>query len=244
MTNHDMRNVRALILAGGKGTRLRPLTAVFPKPLVPLGNRAIIEILLQRLAQAGFVDVTISTGHLAELVRAVCSDGSRFGLKISYVGEDEPLGTAGPLSLLREELTDPVIVMNGDLLTTLNIAAMIRYHREQHADLTVGVFPREEKIDFGVVDSGPDGEFQGFREKPTFHFDVSMGVNVIGAGALKHVIAGQRLDMPELVLKVHQTGGKVACFRQTCRWLDIGRLDDYALAQEEFERDENAYLDR
>jgi NDP-sugar pyrophosphorylase family protein len=241
MNNEDIQNIRAVILAGGKGTRLWPLTAVFPKPLVPLGNRAIIEILLQRLAQAGFVDVTISTGHLAELVRAVCSDGSRFGLKIDYVGEDEPLGTAGPLSLL-PELTDPVIVMNGDLLTTLNFVEMLRYHQEQQADLTVGVFPREVKIDFGVVDSGPGGEFQAFREKPTFHFDVSMGVNVIGAGALKHVIPGQRLDMPDLVLKVHQTGGKVACFRQACRWLDIGRLDDYALAQEEFERDEKAYL--
>jgi NDP-sugar pyrophosphorylase family protein len=132
--------------------------------------------------------------------------------------------------------------MNGDLLTTLNFAEMIRYHRDQQADLTVGVFPREVKIDFGVVDSGPSGEFEGFREKPTFHFDVSMGVNVIGEEALKHLISGQRLDMPDLVLKVHQTGGKVACFRQVCRWLDIGRLDDYALAQEEFERDEKAYL--
>ena len=243
MRNDDTRNVRAVILAGGKGTRLRPLTAVFPKPLVPLGNRAVIEILLQRLAQAGFVDVTISTGYLAELIRAVCSDGSRFGLKIGYVGEDEPLGTAGPLSLLRD-LTDPMIVMNGDLLTTLNLAAMIRYHREQQADLTVGVFPREVRIDFGVVESGADGEFQGFREKPTLHFDVSMGVNVIGAGALQQVITGQRLDMPDLVLKVHESGGKVACFRQACRWLDIGRLDDYTLAQEEFERDEKAYLNQ
>ena len=243
MRNDDTRNVRAVILAGGKGTRLRPLTAVFPKPLVPLGNRAVIEILLQRLAQAGYVDVTISTGYLAELIRAVCSDGSRFGLKIGYVGEDEPLGTAGPLSLLRD-LTDPMIVMNGDLLTTLNLAAMIRYHREQQADLTVGVFPREVRIDFGVVESGADGEFQGFREKPTLHFDVSMGVNVIGAGALQQVITGQRLDMPDLVLKVHESGGKVACFRQACRWLDIGRLDDYTLAQEEFERDEKAYLNQ
>jgi NDP-sugar pyrophosphorylase family protein len=241
MSDIDLKSIRAVILAGGKGTRLRPLTAVFPKPLVPLGNRAIIEILLQRLAQSGIVDVTISTGYLAELIKAVCSDGSRFGLKIAYVGEDEPLGTAGPLSLIKN-LTDPVIVMNGDLLTTLNFVDMIRYHREQQADLTVGVFPREVKIDFGVVDSGPLGEFQGFREKPTFHFDVSMGVNVIGAGAMKHVIVGQRLDMPDLVLKVHNSGGKVACFRQECRWLDIGRLDDYALAQEEFERDETAYL--
>ena len=241
MSSKEIRTIRALILAGGRGTRLRPFTAVFPKPLVPLGNRAIIEILLQRLAHAGFQNVTISTGYLAELIRAVCGDGSRFGLKVDYVGEDEPLGTAGPLSLL-PELTDPVVVMNGDLLTTLNFTDMLRYHHEQNADLTVGVFPREVKIDFGVVESGPDGEFEGFREKPTFHFDVSMGVNIVGARAQRHIIPGQRLDMPDLVLKVYETGGKVACFRQACRWLDIGRPDDYGLAQEEFERDEQAYL--
>lgn len=243
MSNSDLKNIRAVILAGGKGTRLRPLTAVFPKPLVPLGNRAIIEILLQRLAQSGIVDVTISTGYLAELIKAVCSDGSRFGLNIEYVGEDQPLGTAGPLSLI-DNLTDPVIVMNGDLLTTLDFTEMIRYHHEQKADMTIGVFPREVKIDFGVVEMSESGEFQGFSEKPTFHYDVSMGVNVIGASAMKHVIPGQRLDMPDLVLNVHKSGGKVACFRQECRWLDIGRLDDYALAQEEFERDEEAYLNR
>lgn len=241
MSNNDLKNVRAVILAGGKGTRLRPLTAVFPKPLVPLGNRAIIEILLQRLAESGIVDVTISTGYLAELIKAVCSDGSRFGLNIEYVGEDEPLGTAGPLSLI-DNLTDPVIVMNGDLLTTLDFTEMIRYHHEQKADMTIGVFPREVKIDFGVVEMGESGEFQGFSEKPTFHYDVSMGVNVIGASAMKYVVAGKRLDMPDLVLQVHRSGGKVACFRQECRWLDIGRLDDYALAQEEFERDEKSYL--
>jgi NDP-mannose synthase len=241
MTKTPTRNVRAIILAGGKGTRLRPLTAVFPKPLVPLGNRAIIEILLQRLANAGFVDVTISTGYLAELIRAVCGDGHRLGLKIDYVGEESPLGTAGPLSLI-PNLTAPVIVMNGDLLTTLDFTAMIQYHCDQDADITIGVFPREVRIDFGVIDSGPDGEFQGYREKPTYHHDVSMGVNVLGSAALRHLEPGTRLDMPDLVLKVHQSGGKVACCRQLCRWLDIGRMDDYASAQEEFARDESAYV--
>ena len=241
MSTTDLGKVRAVILAGGKGTRLRPLTAVFPKPLVPLGHKAIIEILLQRLAASGFSEVTISTGYLAELIRAVCGDGSRFGLNIDYVGEEEPLGTAGPLSLI-PETTDPVVVMNGDLLTTLNFQNLINFHAAQKADMTIGVFPREVKIDFGVVDAGPDGEFRGFQEKPTFAHNVSMGVNVIGANAMKFVKPGERLDMPDLVLKVHESGGKVACFSQECRWLDIGRLDDYALAQEEFERDESVYL--
>jgi NDP-sugar pyrophosphorylase family protein len=233
--------VRAVILAGGKGTRLRPLTAVFPKPLVPLGDKPIVEILLRRLASAGLQQVTVCTGYLAELIKAVCGDGSRFGLEIEYVGEESPLGTAGPLSLI-PNLTDPFIVMNGDLLTTLDFRRMIEFHLHEKADLTVGVSHREVKIDFGVIDFADDGAFSGYREKPTFQFDVSMGVNVIGQAAMKHVARGARLDMPDLVLKVHQAGGAVRCFREKCRWLDIGRMDDYALAQEEFIADEKAFL--
>jgi NDP-sugar pyrophosphorylase family protein len=235
-------DLRAIILAGGKGTRLRPLTAVFPKPLVPLGNKPVIEILLRRLASSGLTDVTICTGYLGELIQAVCGDGRKYGLHIEYVNEESPLGTAGPLSLI-SNLTDPVIVMNGDLLTTLNFRHMIDYHREQNADFTVGIFPREVKIDFGVVDCGEAGDFRGFREKPTFHFDVSMGVNIIGRTAQNLIPRQQFFDMPELVLRTHQSGARVRCFRQPCRWLDIGRMDDYALAQEEFTENESAFLE-
>lgn len=127
MAQKNKTSVRAVILAGGKGTRLKPLTAVFPKPLVPLGNKPILEILLRRLASSGLTDVTICTGYLAELIKAVCGDGSKFGLRIEYVGEEQPLGTAGPLSLI-PNLTDPFIVMNGDLLTTLNFRSMLQFH--------------------------------------------------------------------------------------------------------------------
>lgn len=233
--------VRAVILAGGKGTRLKPLTAVFPKPLVPLGNKPILEILLRRLASSGLKDVTICTGYLAELIRAVCGDGSKFGLRIEYVSEEQPLGTAGPLSLI-PDLTDPFIVMNGDLLTTLDFRSMLRFHDRQKADFTVGVFPREVKIDFGVIQFDARGEFDGYREKPKYNFEVSMGVNVIGLSAMKHVLSGKHLDMPDLVLRVHGGGGRVKCYREACRWLDIGRMDDYALAQEEFAQNEDAFL--
>jgi NDP-sugar pyrophosphorylase family protein len=241
MQRKTKTGVRAVILAGGKGTRLKPLTAVFPKPLVPLGNKPIVEILLRRLASSGLKDVTICTGYLAELIKAVCGDGSKFGLSIEYVGEEQPLGTAGPLSLI-SNLTDPFIVMNGDLLTTLNFQSMLNFHRRQKADFTVGVFPREVKIDFGVIQFDKDGEFDGYREKPKYNFEVSMGVNVIGLAAMKHLMAGKYLDMPDLVLKTHSSGGRVKCYRENCRWLDIGRMDDYALAQDEFTQNEEAFL--
>jgi NDP-sugar pyrophosphorylase family protein len=242
MDQSKVSNIRAVILAGGKGTRLRPLTAVFPKPLVPLGNKPVIEILLRRLASSGLMDVTICTGYLGELIQAVCGDGGKYGLRIEYVNEESPLGTAGPLSLI-SNLTDPVIVMNGDLLTTLDFRRMIAFHHEQNADLTVGIFPREVKIDFGVVECGESGEFQGFREKPTFNFDVSMGVNIIGRAAQALVPQKQNFDMPDLVLQTHRSGLNVRCYRQPCRWLDIGRMDDYALAQEEFTENESAFLE-
>ncbi len=232
---------RAIILAGGKGTRLRPLTAVFPKPLVPLGDRPIIDVLLTRLANFGFKDVTLSTGYLAELIMAVCGDGSKYGLNISYSGEEAPLGTAAPIGLM-ENLTDPVIVMNGDLLTTMDFSKMLAFHEQQQADITIGCYKRDVRIDFGVVESNDQNEFVGFKEKPTFHFEVSMGVNIISAAAREYIKPNEYLDMPDLILKVHENGGKVSCYREECFWLDIGRMDDYGLAQEEFVKNEAMFL--
>ena len=140
-------------------------------------------------------------------------------------------------------LTDPVIVVNGDLLTTLDFRQMIQFHHTNGADVTLGLFPREVKIDFGVIELGSDSEFNGYREKPTYHFEVSMGVNIIGSSAMKYVEKGKHLDMPDLILKVHQNGGKVKCYRQPCRWLDIGRMDDYAQAQDEFTQNETTFLE-
>ena len=233
--------VRAIILAGGKGTRLRPLTAIFPKPLVPLGNRSIIDVLLIRLANYGFKDVTLSTGYLAELIMAVCGDGSKYGLNISYSGEEAPLGTAAPIGLMND-LTDPVIVMNGDLLTTLDFTEMLAFHEKEKADVTIGCYKRDVNIDFGVIESNENNEFIGFKEKPTYHFEVSMGVNIISAEARKFIKLNEYLDMPDLILKVHENGGKVSCYREDCFWLDIGRMDDYGLAQEEFIKNEEMFL--
>ncbi len=160
-------------------------------------------------------------GISPELIQAVCGDGSRFGLRIEYVSEEQPLGTAGPLSLI-SNLTNPFLVLNGDLLTTLDFREMIRYHRNEKADFTLAVFPRQVQIDFGVVEFDRDKEFNGYREKPTYHFEVSMGVTGPSLSVVRHIKKLERLDMPELVLQVHRSGGRVACYRQPVVGLILG----------------------
>ena len=234
--------VTVALLAGGRGTRLKPLTTVFPKPLVPLGEKPVIEILLRQLAADGFRNVVLSTGHLAELLTAVVGDGAKYGVGVTYCHEDTPLGTAGPLALLADRLTDPFLVMNGDLLTTLSFSRLLAHHRQQQADVTIAVYRREVKIDFGLIDSDGNGGFTAYREKPTYEFEVSMGVYAMSRSVLRHVQPGVRLDMPDLVGRVHEAGGRVVCYREDCFWLDIGRMDDYERAQEQFEQNAAMFL--
>ncbi len=243
MTRTTQSQVKAVVLAGGRGTRLRPLTTVFPKPLVPLGEKPVLEILLRRLSSHGFTNVLLSTGYLSELLRAVVGDGSRYGVDVTYSHEAQPLGTAGPLALVRDQLTSPFLVMNGDLLTTLSFTRLLEHHTREGADATVAVYRRDVKIEFGVIDSTPHGRFAGYREKPTFQFEVSMGVYAMSPSVLKHVVDGERLDMPDLISAVHASGGRIACYREDCFWLDIGRMDDYTAAQEQFEKNEKMFLD-
>jgi NDP-sugar pyrophosphorylase family protein len=242
MAEPSNEQVAVVLLAGGRGTRLRPLTTVFPKPLVPLGEKPVIEILLRQLAAHHFRRVILSTGHLSELLMAVVGDGQRYGVNVAYCHEEQPLGTAGPLSLLRDRLTDPFMVMNGDLLTTLSFTRLLEFHRAREADATVAVYPREVRIDFGIIDSDANGGFVRYREKPSYEYEVSMGVYAMSRSVLQHVADGDRLDMPDLISRVHAAGGRVACYREECYWLDIGRMDDYAKAQEHFERNAGMFL--
>ena len=242
MTENANDNITVALLAGGRGTRLRPLTTVFPKPLVPLGEKPVLEILLRRLAAHNLRKVVLSTGYLSELLMAVVGNGSKYGVDVTYCHEETPLGTAGPLTLIGDRLSTPFMVMNGDLLTTLNFSALLAFHREQQADATVAVFRREVKIDFGVIESDPAGQFTGYREKPTYHFEVSMGVYVLNPSTLTHIPRDRKFDMPDLIAAVHAAGGRVSCYREDCYWLDIGRMDDYAEAQEQFERNSQLFL--
>ena len=237
--------MQAILLAGGKGTRLRPFTHVFPKPLMPLGEAdpmPIIEVVLRQLARFGFRDVTIITGYLTELIEAFCGTGKKFGTRLNYRRELTPLGTAGGLTLL-DRPEEPVLVINGDILTTLNYAEMYAFHRERGAAATIASYPREVRIDFGVLEFANDPHvLAGYREKPEFSFQVSMGVYILDPAAWDYLVPGQPLPMPELLETMRKSGRSVHCFRQNCYWLDIGRHDDYATANDIFESRRAAFL--
>ena len=236
-----MKNIRVVILAGGKGTRLKPYTTVFPKPLMPIGEMPILEVVLRQLKYFGFRKITISVNHLADLIQTFFGDGGKLGLSITYCMEDTPLGTAGSISLV-EDITDNFLVMNGDLLTTIDYSAMMKSHISSGAAATIGVFPREVKIDFGVLELGSRGELLQYKEKPEFEFLVSMGVNAFHKSILEFIPKDKYLDIPTLMMNLKEAGKSVLTFRSECEWLDIGRPDDYEKATEEFERSMKKYL--
>jgi NDP-sugar pyrophosphorylase family protein len=230
--------MKAIILAGGKGTRLRPFTHVFPKPLMPLGEAEpmpIMEVVVRQLARFGFTDVTVITGYMTELIEAFFGDGRRFGARVDYRREVTPLGTAGGLCLV-ERPDEPVLVLNGDILTTLNFVEMVEFHTQGGASATIASYPREVRIDFGVLEfAGAPHVLSGYREKPEFSFQVSMGLYVLSPVAWDFLRPGEALQMPELLETMRRAGEPIHCFRRPCYWLDIGRHDDYATANEIFE---------
>jgi NDP-mannose synthase len=233
--------MRAVILAGGKGTRLAPYTTVLPKPLMPVGEMPILEIVIRQLVQHGFSDLTLAVGHLAELLMAYCGDGSKFGARLEYSREDHPLGTAGPISLI-SNLDQTFLVMNGDLLTTIDYGAMLEYHRERGALATIACFKRDVKIDLGVIEVDPENWVANYIEKPTYHYSVSMGIYIFEPGVLKYIPIGQRLDLPELVMKLMKAEKRVNVYHFDGYWLDIGRPDDYEKAIEEFSLHRESFL--
>ncbi|MFH2201712.1 MAG: sugar phosphate nucleotidyltransferase [Elusimicrobiota bacterium] len=233
--------MQAIILAGGKGTRLRPFTISLPKPLVPLGEYPIIEILLRQLSRQGFRDVVISTGHLAGLIEAYCGNGKKWKLRIRYSREDKPLNTAGCLGMIRG-LKPHFLVVNGDILTDLSFAQLYRQHLKQRSWATVGVVPRESEVDYGVIELGPGSTLAKYIEKPRLPYLVSMGVNVFDRRAVKLIKKGESIGIPDFILRLKAGGKKVYCRRSAVRWLDIGRPDDYQTAQDLFERDSKSFL--
>ena len=235
--------MQALILAGGKGTRLRPYTTVLPKPLMPVGDYPILEIILRQLNGAGVHEVILAVGYMSQLFEAFFQDGSRYGLRIRYSFEDQPLGTAGPLALALERLDEDVLVMNGDLLTSLNYRRLFEYHKARRAAATIGLYQRDAKIDFGVIERDSDSRLIRYVEKPTYHFDVSMGVNVLHRDAIaSYMTPGKYLELPDLMRSLVRDGQPVYCYQEPCCWLDIGRVDDYQEATEIFEARRTEFL--
>jgi NDP-sugar pyrophosphorylase family protein len=232
-------NAQAVILAGGKGTRLAPYTTVLPKPLLPIGNRAILEVVVEQLAAARFTDLTFAVGYLPHLIEAVFRDGRGRGVDISYHRESSPTGTAGVLADLRH-LDEPFLMMNGDVLTSLDYRELYDAHCDSGNALTVATHRRTIRSDYGVLHL--DGELSGTRrvvgwqEKPEHSEMVSMGVYIVDPSVCDHVEDGVPIDLPDVVKRLLDAGEQVGSYEYDGLWLDIGRHDDYELAVSEYEK--------
>jgi NDP-sugar pyrophosphorylase family protein len=226
--------MKAVILAGGKGSRLAPYTKVIPKPLMPIGDMPILEVLLRQVRRAGVNEAILSVGHMASLLQAFFQEGEHLGMKIRYSYEDQPLGTAGPLTLI-DGLDQTFFVMNGDVLTTLDFCDLLDFHRKSGALVTIAMHRRQVKIDLGVLQLDGGHAVTGYIEKPTYDFHVSMGVYVFEPQALAYIPRGQYFDFPSLILKLIENGLKVAGYPFEAYWQDLGRPDDYEQAIQDFE---------
>jgi len=225
--------MKTVILCGGRGTRLAPYTSVLPKPLLPVGERAILEIALERLRNAGFTDVVLSVGYLAHLIRAVVDSAPLHGLSIDYVSESEPMGTAAPLRLV-EGLDDTFLVMNGDVLTTLNFGSLVDFHESHGWQLTIAAHERKTRLDYGVLDVDDSGGLEGFSEKPEVMSIVSMGVYVMEPEVLDLIPPNEAFDFPDLVHALTGAGRGVGVYRYSGYWRDLGRHEDYEAANAEW----------
>lgn len=224
--------VQAVILAGGVGRRLRPYTELIPKPLVPIAGIPVIEIVLRQLGHFGFRRVTITLGHEAELIRAHCSDGSYLGLDLDYSIEDTPLGTAGPLAAI-PGLAEQFLVLNGDLITTFDYRSLYAAHCASGALLTIAAHERTIPIEFGII-KGEDGVVGGYIEKPSLLYRVSMGIYAFNRAVLAYITPGERLDFPNLVIRLLEAGQPVRYHPFDGYWLDIGSSSDFEKALDEF----------
>ena len=232
--------MKAVVLAGGKGTRLAPYTTILPKPLLPIDDTPILDVIIRQLVRNGFDDITLAVGHLAELIMAYCGDGAKYKVKLAYSREHKPLGTAGPLATI-PGLSGTFLVINGDVLTTLDYGDMWRYHEDQGAIATLAVCKKDIRLELGVVES--DGQrIKKYVEKPTLCYSVSAGIYVFEPGVLKYITPGEYLDLPQLVMSLIRDEQRVACYTFDGYWLHIGRQDDYKIAIQEYSAHRGEFL--
>jgi NDP-sugar pyrophosphorylase family protein len=233
--------MEAVILAGGLGTRLKPYTTVIPKPIVPVGEKAIMEIVINQLVSYGFTRATLAVNHLAQLIMAYFGNGERYGLQIEYSFEDKPLGTIGPLKLI-QHLPDNFLVMNGDILTDFDFESFYKKHVESGAIATIATYERDVKIDFGVLHyDATNNMIDRFTEKPTHHYSVSMGIYSFSNRILNFVPEDQAYGFDQLMLDMIANNEEIQAYPFDGYWLDIGRPDDYEKAGREYPTMKNKF---
>ncbi len=234
-------HIQAVILAGGQGTRLQPYTAEVPKPLVRIGERPIIEILLHTLRRHEITRIRLAVNHLAHLITSALGDGSALGMELAYSHEDRPLSTVGPLTLI-PDLPEHFLVLNGDILTDLDYRRLYTHHVENGAMVTVATCQREHRIDYGVMEVGATGLVTGFAEKPSQQYTVSAGVYVFSREVLRFVPRGEAFGFDQLMLRLLECGEPIVTYPFDGYWLDIGRVEDYLKANEDIARIESLLL--
>jgi len=233
--------MKAVIQAGGLGTRLRPYTMVLPKPLMPVSGTPVIEMLIKWLRRNGTDQAYITTGYLGHLIKALCGNGDQWDMSIEYSEEPEPLGTVGALTLLEKELDETFLVLNGDLITDLNLTSFKEFHKSHGGLLSVGVTNKTVNVDLGVLDI-KGHEVTGFHEKPTLNYTVSMGIYFMEPGILDFIPKGVPFGVDNLIHSMLEKGEKVHVFQHDGMWMDIGRPEDFEAAQDVFEENRNTLL--
>lgn len=226
--------MHAIILAGGKGTRLLPFTKVFPKPLVPLGEKPILDTIIRQLKHYGFTRITLAVGHMAEIIQAYVQNGERYDIDIDYAYETHPLGTVGPLAQI-PHLEDRFLVMNGDLITTIDYRDLIDFHQQQGGIATIGTCQKDLKVELGIIQDDGNLTIVDYIEKPVYKFKVSMGIYVFEYDVLRYIERDTYLDFPDLVQRLLADGQTVSSYPFNSYWLDIGNHSDYEKAVEEYE---------
>jgi len=233
--------LKAVIQAGGKGTRLRPYTLILPKPLMPVGELPVIETLLKWLRRNGVEDTYVTIGYLGHLIKSLCGDGSQWDMNISYSEEPEPLGTVGALNLIRAQLDSTFFMLNGDLVTDLNLRAFKNFHKNHGGLVSVAVARKKIKVDLGVIES-ENNLLNNFREKPSLEFQVSMGIYCMEPGVLDLVPDGLPFGFDDLMYSMMDKGIPVHIYEHDGFWMDIGRPEDFAEAQKLFEENRTSIL--
>jgi NDP-sugar pyrophosphorylase family protein len=239
--------MRAVVLAGGQGSRMAPYTKILPKPLLPVGDRPILDVILRQLTASGYTEVTLAIGHLGKLLQSYVGDGGQYGLRITYSHESVPMGTVGALTLI-EGLHDTFLVMNGDVLTTPFYGPMLHYHRQAGAIATIAMKYQEVNVDFGVLtldgSIGPLRRIQGIEEKPQLTYPVSIGVYVFEPRVLEYLQTGEARDFPELVTDLLAAGETVAAYEHDGYWADVGQFASLEEATRRYEERAEDFVDQ